>query len=101
MHNKVTFNLPRRIQRISIGRRLTLCFVIIILVMLGGAGPLLWQFHLVHAQAERLSSVDQELIAVLRFQTSLWSFNSRLNELAQSEDASRFSSEFKILRAAL
>ena len=89
------------VHRISIGKRLRLCFFLIILVMLVGNGLLLWQFHQVRVQADRLNSVDQELIAVLRFQTSLRSFRNQVTELAQSQDTSRLLGELEILRAAL
>jgi signal transduction histidine kinase/HAMP domain-containing protein len=89
------------VHRVSIGRRLTVCFVLIILVMSGGSGLLLWQFHLVHVQAARLNGVDQELIAVLRFQTSLRWFDKRLTEIAQSKDASRVFEESEKLRVEL
>jgi PAS domain S-box-containing protein len=90
-----------RLHRISIGRRLSLCFVLIILLMLGGNGLLLWQFHLVRAQADRLEGLDQELAAVLRFQASLLSIHTRLDALAQSEDANGILAESEALRAAL
>src|SRR5271165_6840797 len=89
------------VRRSSIGRRLTLCFVLIILVMLAGNGLLLWQFHQIRVEADRLNSVDQELIVVLRFQTSLQSFHDRLNELVQSKDTRRLLRESESLRAAL
>jgi len=71
-----------RVRRIHIGRRLSLCFLLIILVRLVGDGLLLWQFHRVRVHADHLNGVDQELVAVLRFQTSLRSFRSQLSELA-------------------
>ena len=74
------------LRRTRIGRRLGWCFVLIILLMSAGHALLLWQFHVVHLQANRLKGVDQELIAVLRFQTALRSFDSHLNELALSQD---------------
>jgi len=55
-------------------RRLTLCFLFIILALLVGNVVLLWQFHLARAQADRLSGVDQELITILQAQTSLMTF---------------------------
>jgi nitrogen fixation/metabolism regulation signal transduction histidine kinase len=90
-----------RIHRLSIGRRLTICFVLIILVMSVGTGLLLWQSRLVRLQANRLNGVDEELIAVLRFQASLWRFDKRLNDLAQSTDPSRVLEESEKLRVEL
>ena len=81
------------LARLNIGPRLTLCFVLIILLMLGGNGLLLWQFRLVRAQEARVTGVGQELIAVLRFQTDLLSFHARLDELAQSENIDRLTKE--------
>ena len=90
-----------RLDRIGIGRRLASCFVLIILLMLGGDGLLLWQLHLVQGEADRLTGVDEELIAVLRFQNSLRSFQSRLNDLAQSNATTQMLSESETLRAVL
>jgi formate hydrogenlyase transcriptional activator len=68
-----------------IGSRLRWCFIFIVVLMTVGNGLLVWQFNVVRDQRERLMGVDQELIAVLRFQTHLRSFHAKLNELAQSE----------------
>src|SRR5258708_29739496 len=75
--------------RFNIGPRLILGFVFIILSMLTADAIVLWQFHLVRTQAERLNGVDQKLIAVLRVHTSLLAFHDRLEELADSQDVSR------------
>ena len=96
--------VPKRtpfLSRFNIGPRLTACFLLIIFLMLVGNGLLIWQFHLLRVQADRLAAVDQELIAVLRFQTSLHSFYSRLNELAQSEDKAQMFAETERLRNVL
>jgi formate hydrogenlyase transcriptional activator len=81
------------LHRLNIGLRLTLCFVVIILLMLVGNAFLLWQFHLVRLQEERLNGVAQELVAVLRFRTDLLSFHDQLDELAQSENIERLTKE--------
>ncbi len=73
------------IRSASIGTRLRWCFIFVVLLMTAGNALLLWQFSYVRYQREHLLGVDQELIAVLRFQTHLRSFHARLNELAQSE----------------
>jgi PAS domain S-box-containing protein len=77
------------LSRFMIGRRLTACFISIILLMLVGDALFIWQFYQVRSQADRLAVVDQELIAVLRFQASLHSFYTRLNDLALLEDKDR------------
>jgi PAS domain S-box-containing protein len=87
--------------RLNIGPRLMLCFVFITLSMLGGDAVVLWQFHLVRAQAERLNDIDQELVTVLRVHTSLLTFHDKLEALAQSEDAGRLVMEAGPLRTAV
>lgn len=89
------------LHRVSIRRRLTLCFSFIFLLMLASNAFLLWQLHLVRVQADRLIAVDQELIAVLRFQNSLRNFHDRLNDLAQSKDTAHLLRESEILRNSL
>jgi len=88
-------------HRLNIGPRLTSCFVLIILAMLLGNAVLLWQFHRVSDQAQRLSGVDQELIAVLQAHTSLMSFYERLDDLAHSENTAGLLTEAELLRTAL
>jgi len=86
------------LHRFNIGPRLTLCFLFINLTMLAGSAALLWQFHLVLAQAGRLRGVDQELIAVLQAHTNLMKFCERLNDVAYSQDAARLLREAEPLR---
>jgi len=92
-----TFHL----HRLNIGPRLTFCFVLIILAMLLGNFVLLWQFHLARTQADILSGVDQELIAVLQAHASLLSFYERLDALAHSENTGQLVKEVEALRNAI
>jgi len=89
------------LSRFNIGPRLTACFLLIITFMLVGNGLLIWQLNHLRIQANRLAVVDQELIAVLRFQTSLHNFYNRLNDLAQSENKAELLSEAETLRKSL
>src|SRR6202162_5972275 len=99
MELRPTTGLNRRVKgdeaktfhasRLNIGPRLILGFVFIILSMLLADAVILWQFHLVRAQAERLNGIDQKLVAVLRVHTSLLAFHDRLEELADSQDVDR------------
>jgi signal transduction histidine kinase len=86
---------------LTIGPRLTLTFALLIALILGGNGILVWQLHRARLQTDRLTSVSQQLIAVLRLQESLQSFHQRLDELAQSKDAPRLETEGAQLRRAL
>jgi PAS domain S-box-containing protein len=88
-------------SRLNIGPRLILGFVFIILSMLVADAVILWQFHLVRAQAERLNGIDQKLVAVLRVHTSLLAFHDRLEELADTQDLRRLVIEGGPLRTAV
>jgi transcriptional regulator with PAS, ATPase and Fis domain/CHASE3 domain sensor protein len=89
------------LNRLNIHRRLTLCFIFIIVLMLIGNGVLLWQLHLITAQVERLNGVNEELIEVLRVHTGLLSAYERLGAAARSEDSGRLLKEWETLRAGL
>jgi PAS domain S-box-containing protein len=90
-----------RLQRLNIGPRLTLCFILIILAMLLGNAVLLWQFYQARVQAERLTGVDQELIVVLQAHTNLMSFYERLETLADSENTPELVKEAGLLHQDL
>src|ERR1700687_4489464 len=87
--------------RLNIGPRLILGFAFIILLMLAADAVILWQFHLVRTQAERLNGIDQKLVAVLRVHTSLLAFHDRLEELADSQDIGGLVTEGERLRTAV
>jgi signal transduction histidine kinase len=74
------------LRRFNIGPRLSLCFLVIVVLMLAGYGLLLWQFHLVRIRDARSSAVGQELIAVSQFQTDFFRLTARLDELAKYDD---------------
>lgn len=88
-------------MRLNIGPRLILCFVFIVLSMFGGDVVLLWQFHIVRLQAERLDGLDQELVAVLRLHASLLAFQDRLEAIANFEDDKRLAAEAGSLNRAV
>ena len=87
--------------RFKIGSRLSLCFVVNVVLMLAGYGLLLGQFHLVHIRNDRLTAVGQELIAVSRFQTDFFRLTARWDELAKSEDIEGLKREAQPLRDVL
>ena len=89
------------LRSLLIGTRLRWCFIFVVVLMTAGNGLLFWQFSYVRYQREHLLGVDQELIAVLRFQTNLRSFHARLNELAQSQDTGRLAQESTELQKSL
>jgi len=87
--------------RLSIHRRLTLCFIFVIVLMFVGDGALLRQLHLIRAQTKRLDGLAEELIEVQRVHTSLTSIYDRLGVSAQSEDSVRLLKEWDTLRTGL
>ena len=74
------------LSRFRIGPRLAAGFILILLLMAARMGVSVWQFREAQADANRRAAADGELIAVLRFQASLRSFYTRLDELAHLED---------------
>src|SRR5262249_39121270 len=89
------------INRLYIGPRLTLCFAVIISLMLAGDGFLLWQLNIARAQTNRMTGISEELIAVVRLQRTLLSFDDNLDRLAQSEDIGQLSRNAGPLREVL
>ena len=104
----VTHSSPRAVpwgtsylSRFNIGPRLRVCFLAILGLMAIGDALLAWQLRMLKVQADRLAAVDQELIALLRFQESLHRFYNRLNDLVKSEDKAELLSEVETLRKSL
>ena len=79
--------------RLNIGPRLVLCFALIIVLMEAGDVIVLWQFHIVQAQAERLDEYDEELVAVLRVHSDMLKFRDTLESLAHARNSERLKSE--------
>jgi len=79
--------------RLNIGSRLVLCFALIIVSMLAGDVIVLWQFHIVQAQAERLNEYDEELATVLRIHSDLLKFRDALESLADAKNSERLKAE--------
>jgi PAS domain S-box-containing protein len=79
--------------RLKIGPRLVLCFALIIVLMFVGDVIVLWQFHIVQAQAERLDEYDEELVAVLRVHSDLLKFRDTLESLANAKNSERLKAD--------
>ena len=86
---------------ITIGPRLTLLFVLLVTLILGGSGLLIWQFHIAREQSDRLSDVSQQMMSVLRLQASVLLFHQRLGELAQSKNAHFLTTESQLAQGVL
>src|SRR6202034_2905860 len=79
--------------RLNIGPRLVLCFALIIVSMLAGDVIVLWQFHVVQAQAERLNEYDEELVTVLHIHSDLLKFRDALESLANARNSERLKAD--------
>jgi C4-dicarboxylate-specific signal transduction histidine kinase len=85
--------------RFNIGRHLTLCFALLIGMMIVCNGVLLWQLRDVRSQVEVVKGVDGELIEVLRVHGELFSFYERLGVAARSEDQDQLVAVSEALRS--
>jgi PAS domain S-box-containing protein len=88
----------RRPGQVKIGVRLTVCFVIIVLLMAASHAFTLWQFERVQTQEKRMHDLDQESQAVLSMHASLLILRDKLADVATTEDAQRFAAEAGALR---
>src|SRR5258708_14533685 len=89
------------INKLKIAPRLSLCFAVIVLLMLIGNSLLVWQFYLVRQQSDRVSALARELVVVSRFQTDVLSFDAKLDSLAKAEDINGLKREAGRLRSVL
>jgi len=87
-----------RLSHWSIGTRLTACFVILLLLMLGLDVIAVWQFSRIAVPVERLNQADQVSLAVVRVHLDVDVFRNRLAELASSHDTRQFASEAVSIR---
>jgi PAS domain S-box-containing protein len=85
----------------TVGPRLTWMFALLVTLILGGSGLLIWQFHLAREQADRLSDVSRQMMSVLRLQASVLLFHQRLGELAQSKNAHFLTTESQLAQGVL
>jgi signal transduction histidine kinase len=89
------------VNSFTVDPRLTLIFALLIALILGGNGLLVWQFQIARLQTERVTSGNRQVVAVLRLQETLLSFHQRLDELVQSKDPHRVLAEADPLRKTL
>jgi len=87
--------------RLNIGPRLILCFALIIVSMLAGDVIVLWQFHIVQAQAERLNEYDEELVTVLRVRSDMFKFRDTLESLASARNSERLKAETQSMNESI
>ena len=86
--------------QLNIGPRLILCFALILVSMLAGDTAVLWQFHIVQAQAKRLNAYDEELVAVLRVRSDMLKFRDELESLADAKNSDRMNAGDRLMNEA-
>jgi PAS domain S-box-containing protein len=95
---RISLGEARHPNELMIGTRLTLCFVVIVLLMVAGDVVALREFNLVRGQAWRLNQVDQQAETVLRVHANLLVLRDKLDELVATRDAQRFAVESAAFR---
>ena len=88
-------------DNLNVGTRLTVTFALLIVLILGGNGLVIWQFNVARTQTNRLAGANQQMIVVLQLQVNLLSFHQRLDDLARSRDSQRLAGEAEPLRRSI
>ena len=104
-------NMPGEVKRIaysagrlfrksglSIGKRLTACFLLIVVSMIAAGATVFWQFTQMMAATRRLSNADQTSLALVRLHLDVDTFRENVAGLESSHDVKQFSSEAAELR---
>ena len=78
---------------VNVGTSLTLTFALLIALILGGGGLVVWQFRIANSQSDRVTRVSRQLVAIQQLQEQLFTFHRRLDEIARSKDANRLLAE--------
>lgn len=77
-------------RQLSIGRRLTLAFSVILLLTFIGSLIGVWQFIQLREQARRLSQINAETIAILEINNQVLTLQDELGDLLATQDAAQF-----------
>jgi PAS domain S-box-containing protein len=89
------------VSRVGINTRLTLGFVLIIVLMSVAIGILLWQSRVMRTQGNRLKEMDQQFMEVQRAHAFLLSFHNESQQLVKARDLARLLQEAPVLRNQL
>jgi PAS domain S-box-containing protein len=92
------FRNPFRRGYLRIGRRLTTCFVAIVLSMLLSDLVAFWQFSRIATSGQQLNQADQVSLAVIRIHLNVDTFRDRLAALVNTHDTRQFKSEAAAVR---
>ena len=89
---------PVRKNALSIGRRLTVCFLLIVVSMIAADAVVFWQFRQMLAPTRRLSNADRTSLALVRLRLDVDTFRENVAALESSHDTKQFSIEAAGLR---
>lgn len=92
------FANPFRRSDLTIGARLTACFLTIVVLMMAADAFAIWQFRHLAAQAEMLNTADKASSAMIRLHLDVNSFSGRVAVLTRSHDAPQFTREVARVR---
>jgi signal transduction histidine kinase len=93
-----TFAKLFRRSDLTIGGRLTACFLAMVLLMIAADAVAIWQLRELAAHTKMLDVADKASSAIVRLHLDVNSFNGRVVVLMRSHDARQFSSEAASLR---
>ena len=78
---------------LSIGRRLTACFLLIAVSMIAADAVRLWHFRQMIASNRRLSNADQNLLALVRLRLDVGTFRKNVAALENTHRTDEFLAE--------
>jgi len=90
--------LPR--SDLTIGIRLTACFLTIVALMIAADTVAIWEVHQLAVQTQVLNDADKASSAIVRLHLDVNSFSGRVAALTRSHRTSEFTSEAALLRQA-
>jgi PAS domain S-box-containing protein len=82
-----------RKSALSIGKRLAVCFLLIVVSIVAADAVVFWQFRQMVTSTRRLSNVDQTSLAIVRLRLDVSSFRKNVAALESRHDTKQFSSE--------
>jgi len=89
---RIVANLFRQ-RDLSIGVRLTACFLAIVVLMIAADAVALWQLHQLAARTQILNEADRASSAIVRLHLDVNSFSGKVAVLTRSHNTGQFVSE--------
>ena len=94
---RIVANLARQ-RDLSIGVRLTACFLAIVVLMIAADAVALWQLHQLAARTQMLNEADKASSAIVRLHLDINSFSGKVAVLTRSHNTGQFVSEAASVR---